>query len=86
MLRSSTIPSIVSVFYAPRSSMVSVALSLSVLTLAGVVLTTPLHANITLAKREYTNARFTWYDAGLGACGTYNTNVDMVSIGNVSCD
>ena len=70
-MQSSTIISVISVFYVSRSIMVSVALFLSALTFAGVVPAALLQADMSLAKREHTKARFTWYDAGLGACGTY---------------
>jgi hypothetical protein len=33
--------------------------------------------NATIAKR-FSNARFTWYDAGLGACGRTNKGTDFV--------
>ena len=52
--------------------------------LAGSALAIPLHANSTLEKRVFNDARFTWYDtdAGYGSCGTWNQDSDMVSITN----
>lgn len=38
----------------------------------------------TLEKR-YENARFTYYAAGLGACGGYNTDNDFVSFFFYAC-
>ncbi|PSR88901.1 hypothetical protein PHLCEN_2v5050 [Hermanssonia centrifuga] len=31
-------------------------------------------ANATLSQRDYTDARFTWYEVGQGACGGTNTD------------
>ena len=51
--------------------------ALSVAALAGSALAVPL------SKRDYTNAKFTWYDpdVGIGACGGYNSDSDYVRSG-----
>ncbi|THG94730.1 hypothetical protein EW026_g6794 [Hermanssonia centrifuga] len=35
-------------------------------------------ANATLSQRDYTDARFTWYEVGQGACGGTNTDSEYV--------
>ncbi|KAG8215760.1 RlpA-like double-psi beta-barrel-protein domain-containing protein-containing protein [Butyriboletus roseoflavus] len=40
-------------------------------------------ADVDIHKRSFTNARFTFYDVGLGACGIWNSRSDMIVALNV---
>ncbi|PSR88899.1 hypothetical protein PHLCEN_2v5048 [Hermanssonia centrifuga] len=42
-------------------------------------------ANATLSQRDYTDARFTWYEVGQGACGGTNTDSEYQYDGGAYC-
>ena len=48
---------------------------------ASAALAAPFTFNLTssVAKRDYENVPFTWYNTGLGACGGYNNDNEYVS-------
>ena len=39
----------------------------------------PQNMNTTLEKKDFEDARFTWFDVGQGACGGYNYPYEHVS-------
>ena len=51
------------------------------LAVASAALAAPFTFNLTssVAKRDYENVPFTWYNTGLGACGGYNNDNEYVS-------
>ncbi|KAJ7685012.1 RlpA-like double-psi beta-barrel-protein domain-containing protein-containing protein [Mycena polygramma] len=58
--------------------MFSTILLLSVLAAACVRISAEAHAMNDALQRRYDNARFTFFDAGLGACGSYSSASDFI--------
>ena len=60
----------------------SAAVVLPVLAVAGSALAVPVQGNFTVDKRDYTDAKYTWYDITVGetACGGWYSSSDYVSV------